>query len=83
MPILCTFPQEYLAFNQTVSSFQCSNLGHFFFCQRIFCHTLQITYIIMYREWNRNLTSLMSPFQSDQCRMNTVCFSPKAPRGRR
>lgn len=38
MPVFCSMPQEHLSFYKAVSFFECCNLRHLFFCQRIFCH---------------------------------------------
>ena len=74
MPVICTMPQEYLSFYKTVAFFQGCDGCHFLICKRILGDTFQVACIVMDRERNGDLTSLMCPFQSDQSRMNTMCF---------
>ena len=52
MPVLSAFPEEHLAFDQSVSFFECSDLSHFFIGQWVFGYAFQVADIIMYREWN-------------------------------
>ncbi len=63
MPVVCALPEEYLTFYKAIVLFQSSNFFHLFLCKRIFCHAFQVAYIfhLMYRERNRDLSSLMSP----------------------
>ena len=72
MPILSPFPKEHLSFNKTVSFLQSSNLSHLLIRKRILSNTFQVTYIVMHRKRNRNLPSLMSPLQRNECRMHTM-----------
>ena len=42
MPVLCTFPEKYMAFDQTVVFVQGTNGFHLLFCQRILYDTFQV-----------------------------------------
>ena len=72
MPVFCSFPEEHLAFYKAVAFFQGADRLHLFLCQRILCHAFQIICIVMYREGNRDLASLVSPLERNKRRIHTA-----------
>lgn len=48
MPVISSWPKEYLSFDKTVIFIKSFDNLHFFLCQRIFCDTLQIHGIILF-----------------------------------